>query len=100
MDPLEEELEYLFKHLKYYFPRTRTPRVIGVINNVDYQSKTIYNDSLLLISLDTYLGKNHPLYEGIPQYIRQEMDAKYLSSHVVNKFAEYKSHPNDRSFCR
>ncbi|MBH46461.1 MAG: gliding motility lipoprotein GldB [Flavobacteriaceae bacterium] len=99
MDPLEEELEYLFKHLKHYFPRTRTPRFIGVINNVDYQSKIIYNDSLLIISLDTYLGKNHRLYEGIPQYIRQEMDAKYLSSHVVNKFAEYKiPPPNDRSF--
>ncbi len=98
MEPLENNLEYLFKHLKYYFPKTPIPRIIGLINNVDYQSKTIYSDSLLLISLDTYLGAEHELYEGIPQYIRQEMDVKYLSSHVADKFAEYKiPPPKDRS---
>ena len=98
MELLEEDLENLFKHLKYYFPKTQTPRVLVVINNVDYQSKTIYADSLLLLSLDTYLGADHPLYEGIPQYIRQEMDIEYLSSHVVNKFAAYKIPPTkDRS---
>ena len=86
----EENLEYLFKHLKYYFPETTIPRVIGLINNVDYQSKTIYADSLLLISLDTYLGVDHYLYEGIPQYIRQEMDINFLPSHVASKFAESK----------
>ena len=98
IEPIENDLENLFKHLKYYFPKTQIPRVLGVINNVDYQSKTIYADSLLLVSLDTYLGADHPLYEGIPQYIRQEMDIKYLSSHVVNKFAAYKIPPtNDRT---
>ena len=96
---IEENLEYLFKHLKYYFPETTIPRVIGLINNVDYQSKTIYADSLLLISLDTYLGVDHYLYEGIPQYIRQEMDINFLPSHVASKFAESKIPPsNDRSF--
>lgn len=95
---LEDDLEYLFKHLKYYFPKTPTPRVIGVINNVDYQSKTIYADTLLLISLDTYLGMNHNLYEGVPQYIRQEMDDKFLTSHVVSKFAAKRIPPiKDRS---
>ena len=99
MFSIEENLEYLFKHLKYYFPETTIPRVIGLINNVDYQSKTIYADSLLLISLDTYLGVDHNLYEGIPQYIRQEMDITFLPSHVASKFAESKIPPsNDRSF--
>jgi gliding motility-associated lipoprotein GldB len=98
MVPIEENLEYVFKHLKYYFPKTKIPHVIGLINNVDYQSKTIYADSLLLISLDTYLGADHYLYEGIPKYIRQEMDIKYLSSHVVSKFAANKIPPTkDRS---
>lgn len=96
---IEENLEYLFKHLKYYFPKTTIPRVIGLINNVDYQSKTIYADSLLLISLDTYLGEDHNLYEGIPQYVRQEMDINFLPSHVASKFAVSKIPPsNDRSF--
>jgi gliding motility-associated lipoprotein GldB len=93
MATLEDDLEYLFKHLKYYFPKTQIPKVIGVINNVDYQSKTIYADSLLLVSLDTYLGSDHYLYEGIPQYVRQEMDIKFLASHVASKFAASKTPP-------
>ena len=98
MKALESKMEVLFKHLKYYFPKTQKPRIIGLINNVDYQSKTIYADSLVLISLDTYLGPNHKLYEGIPQYIRQEMDSEYITSHVVDKFAEFIIQPiEDRS---
>ena len=98
MIPIENELEYLFKHIKYYFPKTVIPRVVGLINNVDYQSKTIYADSLLLISLDTYFGADHPLYDGIPSYVKQEMDIKYISSHIVDKFAEYKLlSPKDRT---
>ena len=28
MVPLEEQLEYLFKHVKHYFPKTKIPKVI------------------------------------------------------------------------
>ena len=93
MTPIEKELEYLFKHLKFYFPKTKIPRIIGLINNVDYQTKTIYVDSLLLISLDTYFGSDHPLYDGIPSYVRQDMDIKYLSSHIIDKYVEYQLEP-------
>tara|TARA_B110000459_G_C16519177_1_gene451706 strand:+ start:33 stop:1016 length:984 start_codon:yes stop_codon:yes gene_type:complete len=93
MVPLEEELEYLFKHIKHYFPKTKIPNVIGLVNNVDYQSKTIYTDSLLLISLDTYFGADHYLYQGISNYVKQEMDAQYLTAHVIDKFSDYKVNP-------
>ncbi len=98
MTPIEENLEHLFKHLKYYFPKTKIPKVIGVINNVDYQSKVIYADSLLILSLDTYLGADHYLYKGIPRYVRQEMDIKFMTSHVASKFAANKIlPPKDRT---
>ena len=99
MESLESDLSHLFKHIQYYFPATPSPHTIGLINNVDYQSKSIYTDSLLIISLDTYLGKQHPLYEGIPNYIRQQMDVAYLTSHVAEKFLETQvSPPTDRTF--
>ena len=98
MTPIENELEYLFKHIKFYFPKTKIPRIIGLINNVDYQTKTIYVDSLLLISLDTYFGSDHPLYAGIPSYVRQDMDIQYLSSHILDKYVEYLLEPpSDRT---
>jgi hypothetical protein len=54
---------------------------------VDYQNKTVYADSLVLISLDTFLGANNPLYEGIPQYIVRDMDIAYLGAHLSDEFA-------------
>ena len=89
----------MFKHIKYYFPKTKIPRVITLTNNVDYQIKTVYSDSLLLISLDTFLGPEHPLYVGIPNYIRKELDKKYIVSQIAEKFSAYVIQPpQDRTF--
>ena len=86
---LEKKTSNLFKYIRFYFPKTKIPRIITLTNNVDYQIKTVYSDSLLLISLDTFLGSDHPLYEGIPYYIRKELDSKYLLSQIAEKFASY-----------
>ena len=97
--PLETKVSHLFKHIKYHFPKVKLPRVITLTNNVDYQIKTVYSDSLLLISLDTFLGANHPLYEGIPNYVRKELDEKYIPSQIVEKFSAYTIPPTeDRTF--
>ena len=68
-------------------------------NNVDYQIKIVYSDSLLLISLDTFLGADHHLYEGIPNYIRKELDQKFILSQIAEKFAAFVIPPaEDRTF--
>ena len=81
--PLEDELTHLFKHINYHFLKTKIPQVVTLTNNVDYQIKTVYSDSLVLLSLDTFLGANHELYEGIPSYIRKELDQKFIASQLV-----------------
>ena len=85
LDPVKEELVSLYKHIKYYFPQIQDPHVVTVVNNVDYQSKTIFTDSLLIISLDTYLGSKNPMYEGIPKYIVQDMEFPYMTSHIIDE---------------
>lgn len=85
--PFEKELKSLFQHIKYYFPSQQDPRVVLLTNNVDYQNKTVYTDSLVLISVDTFLGSSNPLYEGIPQYIVRDMDIAYLGAHLADEFA-------------
>ena len=98
-DFIEDEINQLYKHLKYYFPKTNIPKIVTLINNVDYQSKIIYLDTLVLISLDTYLGKNHEIYNGIPNYIKYDMDVSFLSSHIADKFLNRKiNYPNERTF--
>ena len=99
IQPLEKKVSSLFKLIKYYFPRTKIPQIITLTNNVDYQIKTVYSDSLLLLSLDTFLGEDHPLYEGIPNYIRKELDQKYIPSQIVEKFTSYiMPPPENRTF--
>jgi len=97
--PLEDELTHLFKHINYHFPQTKIPQVVTLTNNVDYQIKTVYSDSLVLLSLDTFLGADHELYEGIPSYIRKELDQKFIASQLVEKFGAYVIPPvEDRTF--
>ena len=98
-DLIEDEVNHFFKHLKYYFPNIKIPKIVTLINNVDYQSKIIYLDTLVLISLDTYLGKNHEIYNGIPNYIKYDMDIAFLSSHIADKFLSGKiNYPKERTF--
>jgi gliding motility-associated lipoprotein GldB len=97
--PLEHELTHLFKHINYHFPQTKIPQLVTLTNNVDYQIKTVYSDSLVLLSLDTFLGADHQLYEGIPSYIRKELDQKFIASQLVEKFGVYEIPPvEDRTF--
>ena len=96
---VESELSHLFKHIKFYYPNVKVPIVITLTNNVDYQIKTVYLDSLILISLDTFLGRENPLYDGIPNYIRKELDPKYINVQVADKFAaSVIPLPEDRTF--
>ena len=96
---LIDPLKLMFKHIKYYFPNYQIPRVISVSNNVDYNNRIIMNDSLLIISIDTYLGSENKIYNGIPNFIKYEMDLSFLTSHVINKFSKYHvKKTNDRTF--
>ena len=70
---IQSEIIDLFEKINFQFPKINLSRVIFLTNNVDYQLKTVYGDSILLISLDTFLGSNHNLYNGIPNYIRKEL---------------------------
>jgi len=80
------DLETLFQHIKYYFPNTKTPKVITLISEMDYQNKAIYTDSLVLISLDLYLGKNHKFYE-FPEYLKQNFEENQIVPDIVSSFA-------------
>ena len=84
-DPVKNKLEELFKRLKYYFPETKTPKVITVISEMDYNNKVIYADSLVIISLEMYLGKEHRFYD-FPKYIKQNFEESQIVPDVVSSF--------------
>lgn len=85
-EKVNSDLEVLFQHIKYYFPNTKTPKVVTLISEMDYQNKAIYTDSLVLISLDLYLGKNHKFYE-FPEYLKQNFEQNQIMPDIVSSFS-------------
>ncbi len=95
----EEEISYLFKHIKYYYPGFKAPKVITVLTNVDQDNKVILADSLLFISLDLYLGEDHPFYADFPNYIKRKNTKDHMIVDVADAFALKLVPPSaDRSF--
>lgn len=98
-DKEKEDLELLFKYVKYYFPKFRVPEVITLTNDVEYSYRIILTDSLLLIGLDNYLGSSHKFYQGISKYIANDLEEKYLTRDVASAFAKtVVPSPRDRTF--
>lgn len=97
--PVQEELEEVFRHIKFYFPNQKIPsKVTTLISEMDYQNKVIYTDSLLLISLDLYLGKEHRFYE-FPDYFRQTFQRSQIMPDVVSDFAtRVIAQPREKTF--
>ena len=96
---LVKNLTPLFQHIKYYFPKFKTPLVVTTTSDVDYRNKVIQTDSLLIIALDNYLGKEHPFYEGIEKYVTKEMEPSQVLPDVAAVYArKYVSPPKSPSF--
>lgn len=74
----KEQIECLFKHIKYEHSNFEAPKIITLITNLDYQNKIVYADSLLFVSLDMYLGKNSEIYHDFPVYLSQNFDKSQL----------------------
>ncbi len=95
----KDEIYQLFQHLKYYFPQFSEPKIVTLTSDVDFQNRVIVADSLLLISLDVYLGKDHEFYKGIYPYLRTNFEPELIISDVAEAYAKrYVPRPQARSF--
>jgi len=98
-DKFENDLVVLFQHIEYYFPQITTPLVVTSTSDVDYRNKIILSDSLLIIGLDSYLGRDHFFYEGIPKYLSQNMKESQIISDVASVYAQnLVPKPRNRTF--
>lgn len=93
------DLDQLYQHITYYYPKIKTPKVVTVINDVEYNYRVILTDTLLLIGLDNYLGSSHKFYQNIQRYISKGFDKEYLVSDVASAFVKkVVAPPTDRTF--
>ncbi|MDN3674698.1 gliding motility lipoprotein GldB [Flavobacterium branchiarum] len=91
-EPVRKEFNTLFQHIEYYFPKTKTPKVITIISEMDYNNKVIYADSLVIVALELYLGKEHKFYQ-FPNYIKENFEEKQIMPDVVSSFSLKKIAP-------
>ncbi|RDY58957.1 gliding motility lipoprotein GldB [Flagellimonas nanhaiensis] len=95
----EEDLRSLFQHIKYHFPSFKPPKVVTLTSDVRYADRVILTDTLLLLGLDNYLGKDHHFYRSIQKYVAAELDKKYLTSDVASAFSKkILQYPRNRTF--
>ena len=87
-DTYSNNIKSLFQHLKYYDKTFTVPRVITLTNYVDYRSKTIVTDTIVLIALDNYLGKEHEFYSEIPKYLAQNMEPTQIVSDLASEYSQ------------
>jgi gliding motility-associated lipoprotein GldB len=98
VEGVQNDLETLYKHIKYYFPETKQPKLITLISDMDYSNKAIYADSLVIVSLELYLGKDHKFYQ-FPKYIKQNFEQSQIMPDIVTSFSAGKiAPPTDKNF--
>ena len=89
VNTIEAGLTDAFKHFKYYFPKFPVPAVYAYISGGDYEYPVQYSDSVLLIGLDNYLGKDYKPYraDGVSLYRLQRMDEEFIVPAAVGLLA-------------
>ncbi len=96
---VQTQIEDLFKHIKYYYPEVKKPKVITLISEMDYNTKAIYANSLVFVSLELYLGKDHKFYANeFPDYMRQNFEENQIAPDLATSFGLRKiAFPRDKS---
>ncbi len=94
----KQHIDELYRHIKFYFPSAKIPNVVTIVGEMDYTNKVIDADSLLLISLDMYLGKDHRFYSEFPKYITANFRQSQILPDIVSSFARRRLAPPQSDF--
>lgn len=82
----QDELEKLFGYIHHYFPNKPVPKIVTLIGDMDYSTKAIYADSIAIVSLELYLGKDHRFYTD-PKYITANYEERQIAPDMAESFA-------------
>lgn len=84
----KNQIKSLFQHINYYHPTFKSPKIITLITDLDYNNKIMYADSLLFVSLDMYLGKNDEVYMDFPPYLSKNYEKSQLVVDIAKSISE------------
>ena len=101
-DKYQEEITEAFKHIKYYYPDWKAPKIITYISG--FQVQTPIGIGYVGVGLDMFLGKDSKFYpalvETIPRYISRRFTPENITPRVVEVITREELFPelnNDKS---
>lgn len=92
---VENHLTDAFKHVKYYYPEQKIPRLISFFSGFSIQTP-IGND-YIGIGLDMFLGTDSKYYpalrQSIPNYISRRFTKENITPRIIEAFAREEMFP-------
>lgn len=88
IDDIQAEFEDAFRHIKYYYPEFKEPKIYTTITGLGsfYGTDLFVSDDMIVISLDFFMGSEaryRPPVEMIPDYIWHRFHKKSIVPTVV-----------------
>jgi len=85
LNQLEKELSDAFSRYHYFFPENTIPEIFTYVSDLYYERPVWLKDSVLVVALDIYLGRDFFLYPhlGLPQYKIRCMEPEYISADIM-----------------
>lgn len=89
LEDVEKQLNEAFSYYNYYFPKSKTPKVFSYVSSLDFEMPIKFADSVLIIALDMYLGKDCKFYKqvGIPVYKSNLFMKQYIVADCLKEMA-------------
>ncbi len=80
LDSIEKELGSAFGAYRELIPGAPLPQVYTYVSGADYEAPIRFVDSVMIIALDMYLGKDYHVYSelGIPEYRQYGFEPTFL----------------------
>jgi len=91
INKLQSELQELFSHIKYYYPKFSSPKVYLFSSALQMaQDPIIYDEKsgFLFIDITGFMGDGNPNYKGLELYFQKSMNPANIVPKVSQIFAE------------
>jgi len=92
---IEEGLTMAFRYYLYHFPEAKIPDFYSYISGIDFEHPVQYLDTVMIIAIDNYLGKDYIPYKRmrIPVYRTRRMQGAYIIPDCMKEVARVKHLP-------
>ncbi|WP_228954225.1 gliding motility lipoprotein GldB [Mucilaginibacter sp. UR6-1] len=86
LDLQEAELTDAFRHIKYYFPQSRLPKVYAYFSG--FQAQTSIGDGYVAIGLDMFLGAKSKFYPALVQSYPHYLSRRFTPENITPRVTE------------